>query len=994
MDFELSKYQQDILNYVKYQNRNLLIDAKAGSGKTSTLILIANELIKSGKKCLFLSFNKSIVDELKLKIPAMSSNIKTVHSLGLSFIRSYLYKKHNTNYEIVDLDIGKKKVRELCKAYYEKYFMQQVTDYCKETMSETELKETHNNIISDFVTVCNFIRLYCGEFSDMNTIRYLTNRFCKTLPEYIDDVIPEFYELVPAVINKLLELFENPQQNAEGKYEYAIDFLDMIFLPVYYSMNVPYSLKDSLDTVLVDECIPGTHYVVTNKGNKTLQELYKLFQNNKLDNIQVKSFNESTQQFEFKPIINVVNKGVKDIYEIETYGLHKIQATNNHPIMTQNGWKRLDELEPNIDYVYLDKPENQKTALVPNDDQLQIIYGSALGDGSLEKSLANKNCEYRLKITHCDKQFNYFKFKCDMLHITNTRKMKSGYTNKLNINQGITKMFILDKPLSKLDIIKRLDLRGLAILYMDDGSKLSSSDYYGVHISCNSFNEDETNALIQKLLEYNVYSVNKPQNRNGKSYNEIHLNTENAKLFFELIAPYMNIDCYYKNPISSGSYIWNNKYKSFGGSVIKSISFVGTSNVYDMEIAENHNFLVRKSYNCKGSAILVHNCQDLSMLQQLFVRRLYTGYNRFIFVGDKQQSIYGFNGADTKAVDNIKRNFQPNELPLSICYRCPEKVVRLAQNIVPSIEWNKNRDDKGVLDTITYSKMKMKISVGDIIVGRRNRDLLKIYKDFALNSKTEIKFKNKDMVSAIQRDITQCIRNYMINYAKDTNIDKAVYTYMQTFAEANNIDKNSKLYKIELDNYVTKYAKEHKQDCKKKDIMKSNQTLEYLEKCMLEYKNEGAYEYEDDNILTEYFDIITEFIEEYKKSHSSILVSDFLTYMESFLNAATTKYNVPVISSIHSMKGGEADTVYIYDYPRFPYKWSGMNSEDEQQEQNLQYVAITRAKKNLYLMLCDTSSAKSPEQAEKIEEQNSKCINNVAELNHLVDDLNAGAYNQ
>lgn len=640
MDFELSKYQQDILNYVKYQNRNLLIDAKAGSGKTSTLILIANELIKSGKKCLFLSFNKSIVDELKLKIPAMSSNIKTVHSLGLSFIRSYLYKKHSTNYEIIDLDIGKKKVRELCKAYYEKYFMQQITDYCKETMSETELKETHNNIISDFVTICNFIRLYCGDYSDMNTVRYLTNRFCKTLPDYIDDVIPEFYELVPAVINKLLELFENPQQNAEGKYEYAIDFLDMIFLPVYYSMNVPYSLKDSLDTVLIDEC------------------------------------------------------------------------------------------------------------------------------------------------------------------------------------------------------------------------------------------------------------------------------------------------------------------------------------------------------------------QDLSMLQQLFVRRLYTGYNRFIFVGDRQQSIYGFNGADTKAVDNIKINFQPNELPLSICYRCPEKIVRLAQHIVPSIEWNKNRDDKGVLDTITYSKMKTKISAGDIIVGRRNRDLLKIYKDFALNSKTEIKFKNKDMVSAIQRDITQCIRNYMVNYAKGTNIDKAVYTYMQTFAEANNIDKNSKLYKIELDNYVTKYAKEHRQDYKKKDIMKSNQTLEYLEKCMLEYKNEGAYEYEDDNILTEYFDIITEFIEEYKKSHSSILVSDFLTYMESFLNAATTKYNVPVISSIHSMKGGEADTVYIYDYPRFPYKWSGMNSEDEQQEQNLQYVAITRAKKNLYLMLCDTSSAKSPEQAEKIEEQNNKCINDVTELNHLVDDLNAGAYNQ
>ena len=253
MDFELSKYQQDIVDYVKYNKSNLLIDAKAGSGKTSTLILIADELLKSGQKCLFLFFFKSIVDELKLKIPAMSSNIKTVHSLGLSFIRSYLYKKHNTNYEIIDMDIGKKKVRELCKSYYDKYFMNTITDYCKETMSEQEIKEVHTNNVTDFVSICNFIRLYCGDYSDQKTIEYITNRFCKTLPVYIDEVLPNYYELVPAVINKILNMFEYPEQNTEGKYQYAIDFLDMIFLPVYYNMSVPYSLKDSLDTILIDE---------------------------------------------------------------------------------------------------------------------------------------------------------------------------------------------------------------------------------------------------------------------------------------------------------------------------------------------------------------------------------------------------------------------------------------------------------------------------------------------------------------------------------------------------------------------------------------------------------------------------------------------------------------------------------------------------------------------------------------------------------------------
>ena len=52
--FQLSSYQQDIVDFVKFQKGNLLVDAKAGSGKTSTLIMLADELTKCGNKCLFL----------------------------------------------------------------------------------------------------------------------------------------------------------------------------------------------------------------------------------------------------------------------------------------------------------------------------------------------------------------------------------------------------------------------------------------------------------------------------------------------------------------------------------------------------------------------------------------------------------------------------------------------------------------------------------------------------------------------------------------------------------------------------------------------------------------------------------------------------------------------------------------------------------------------------------------------------------------------------
>ena len=637
MNFELSNYQKDILNYVKSNNNNLLIDAKAGSGKTSTLILIAEELLNANQNCLFLSFNKSIVDELKLKIPELSSNIKTVHSLGLTFIRSYLYKKHNTNYVIKDMDLSKKKVRELVKMYYEKYFAKEIAEYHQE-LSEQELKDTHYEIITDFVNVCNYARLYCCDFTDKKQIEHITLKFARKLPEYINDVLPNYYELVPAVINAILNMFEHPEKNMEGKYEYAIDFLDMIYLPVQYSMNVPFAIKNSLDTILVDES------------------------------------------------------------------------------------------------------------------------------------------------------------------------------------------------------------------------------------------------------------------------------------------------------------------------------------------------------------------QDLSLLQQMFIRRLYTGSNRFIFVGDRNQSIYGFSGADTKAVDRIKDNFRPKELPLSICYRCPEKIVRLAREIVPTIEWNKDRLDTGTLKTIDYTDMRDNISQGEIIIGRRNKDLLKIYKDFTFNLKREIKFRNKDLVNAIEKDLITCIRDYMLRYTKKLNMEKYVMTILNEFAAINNIPVNSNLYKTEKATLIDKYIAEHKDD--KKDVMKSNQTLEYLIKCMQEYHDEGAYEYEEDNILTVYYDIILDFINIYRKSHTSILVNDFMEYMKNFLNASLNKYNVPIISSVHSMKGGEADTVYIYDYPKFPYKHNSMTKDEIQQERNLQYVAITRAKKNLYLVLCDTSTAKSPEQLSFIQAQNQECIEHVEEINKLVDDLKASKYNQ
>jgi len=56
--------------------------------------------------------------------------------------------------------------------------------------------------------------------------------------------------------------------------------------------------------------------------------------------------------------------------------------------------------------------------------------------------------------------------------------------------------------------------------------------------------------------------------------------------------------------------------------------------------------------------------------------------SRVITVGDCRQAIYRFRGADDNAMVNLKAMFDSDELPLSVCYRCPTSVIEIAQGVV------------------------------------------------------------------------------------------------------------------------------------------------------------------------------------------------------------------------------------------------------------------------------------------------------------------------
>src|SRR5690606_41689247 len=61
----LTQEQKDIISSVK-EGKNLRITARAGAGKTSTLVATANAVPKSA---LYLAFNKATVEDAKPKFP-------------------------------------------------------------------------------------------------------------------------------------------------------------------------------------------------------------------------------------------------------------------------------------------------------------------------------------------------------------------------------------------------------------------------------------------------------------------------------------------------------------------------------------------------------------------------------------------------------------------------------------------------------------------------------------------------------------------------------------------------------------------------------------------------------------------------------------------------------------------------------------------------------------------------------------------------------------
>lgn len=94
--------------------------------------------------------------------------------------------------------------------------------------------------------------------------------------------------------------------------------------------------------------------------------------------------------------------------------------------------------------------------------------------------------------------------------------------------------------------------------------------------------------------------------------------------------------------------------------------------------------------SCFGGAfntydfVMVDEAQDLSLINHFMLKKV-TG-RKLIAVGDRNQSMYAFRGADHNSMDVLREMFNMKELHLTTCFRCDRAIVTEARQYAPSMQ--------------------------------------------------------------------------------------------------------------------------------------------------------------------------------------------------------------------------------------------------------------------------------------------------------------------
>jgi recombination protein RecA len=334
--------------------------------------------------------------------------------------------------------------------------------------------------------------------------------------------------------------------------------------------------------------------------------------------VEVMSMDPETGEISPKRIVDYYNNGETDdwwTFEVAGgRGRHRFTCTPNHLIFTPEGEKPAEEIDEGDEVLVATK----QYAL--SDDQMKLILGSLLGDGSLRYASAH-NAHFR--VGHGERQRNYCEWKQSML---------SPFAHKIGrTGNGIGFDTIPMRQLAALrdavyaadgrktvtrELLSQLDERALAAWYCDDGT--FGGNYkrwgYGKATICVAGLSHEDRELVAARCE--ELGMGRPT----LSGHNLLFSGERTRQFQERIAPYVHPSLDYKlHPDLRGRFAWEvpptgdfrtdlasrTTLRSVAMKVLKKYPKRGTSrkgNRYDLQIEGNHSYL--------AGGVVVHNSPE------------------------------------------------------------------------------------------------------------------------------------------------------------------------------------------------------------------------------------------------------------------------------------------------------------------------------------------------------------------------------------------------
>ena len=496
-------------------------------------------------------------------------------------------------------------------------------------------------------------------------------------------------------------------------------------------------------------------------------------------------------------------------------------------------------------------------------------------------------------------------------------------------------------------------------------------DYLGYDKNFFVFDADDSLTIIKKIL--------KDKNIDPEKFNPRAIRSQISKLKNDLI----DSKKYSSYALTEFDKVVLEVYKKYESELIKNNSLdFDDLLILPIKLFENRTDIL-ESYQEKYKYILIDEYQDTNEAQYKLTKLLASKYQNICCVGDNDQAIYGFRGANYKNILNFEKDYK-NALVIKLeeNYRSTTTILDAANSVIKN---NKNRKSKnlysnlGVGEKITYYRAnsgldevkfvtdKIKdlihdnVSLNDIVVLYRTNAQSRIFEDGLM--KANIPYRIIGGLNFYSRMEIKNLLAYLriiCNSQDNVSLERIINVPKRGIGTktVSNLYDKSYLFNISLYDAIDS-GKELVFKNMIEELKTKKDTMSLVEFIDLVLDKSGLKkELVDEKSLEA--DVRLENLEEFKSVAKSFEDEMGVVSLEDFLltvslitdnNDLKEESNAVSLMTVHAVKGLEFDYVFVVGMEEglFPHQNSLFNEEDLEEERRLCYVAITRCKKKLYI---------------------------------------------